>query len=484
VRTEIPCPAIDGIHRAPVPRYCDLVGGKVAGQNSEEWQPLVIQTAEDDAAKPLPRSTRFIRPWDSKGPIKLGLAAPGLNVGGAERWILDLIDATSTPPFRWEGLVVRFETEAFEPMKSRIESRVPVALGPDALRELGQRVDILIHWGVPELHAILGPDAGCRTVLTSHGACDWTRRAVADADHATGLVAVSKAAVGPYPEPEQARVRVIYNAANYVPPTKTREEMHRAWGVPPGKKVLGFLGRIAPDKYPESVPLAISKLPSEWVGVLVGLFPERLDPIVAELGLQDRIFRPGVTSEPHNALAGFDLMMQASVSEGCSLSIIEAWLASVPVIATVTGFTEEMPELIRAVPQAADAETLKAAVLADADDPEGTRARVEHAREFAETNLSPDRFRAEWRAFLAGLVKREAARPAATSAPRPSAAPAQSEITSLVRVINACPHRGPQSGGCQSCRPCALGKGKEPGRVFFHDCAACVKADPEKWPPK
>jgi glycosyltransferase involved in cell wall biosynthesis len=190
----------------------------------------------------------------------------------------------------------------------------------------------------------------------------------------------------------------------------SRDEQRAAWGVPSGRRALGFLGRVTEQKYPEAIPRALEHLPPEWVGVVVGPL-EQEAPIrraIAQCEVGNRIILAGPTDDPASALAAFDVMLAPSIFEGLPVAWVEAWLLGVPLIATAVAFTEEHPELIRSVPQSATGQELAAAILTDQADAAGTAARVELARTFAREQLGFDRFKAEWSHLLASTVGPEA----------------------------------------------------------------------------
>lgn len=354
---------------------------------------------------------RFIRPWMPGSPIRVGLATPSLCVGGAERWIFDLIRATSAEPFEWIGLAVLKPERSWPPITARAEALTRVRNGTAAIAELARDVDLLVTWGIPDVHSMLG-GAGCRTIAVSHNAaCDpWTVQSLRDSGQATSCAAVAVAAVDAFPVADRQRVRVIYNTATEVTPTVSREEQRRLWGVPAGKRLIGFLGRITEQKQPERFAMALAELVAhsdEWVGVMVGPYDGEGDKVrflelVDRLQLGPRLILPGPTDSPANALIGFDVLVMPSLYEAHSLAINEAWALGVPVVATAVAFTAEHPELIRVIPPswAFPGVTVANQILADQADPEGTAARVALAQRFMRDQLGFDRFAAEWRSLF------------------------------------------------------------------------------------
>lgn len=78
--------------------------------------------------------------------------------------------------------------------------------------------------------------------------------------------------------------------------------------------------------------------------VIVGDGPERamIESHIAELKLQDTVTLLGLRRDVPAILAGSDLLLQSSISEGIPLTVIEAMAAGVPVVATDVGGLHEM----------------------------------------------------------------------------------------------------------------------------------------------
>lgn len=354
-----------------------------------------------------------IRDWDPSGPIKVGVCTSGLQIGGADRWVLDLLAVASEPPFAVAGTGALQPNIRHPSIVERAAARGPVEWTSEGITKIAQQADVIVSWGVPNLHALL-PDPGPRTVLVAHNVTDddWTVSSLRDASQATACVACAKAACECYPESERNRCTVIYSTAPEPPRIIHRWPVRDAWGVPRDAKVFGFLGRMAAQKYPEGLAKAIKHLPPEWVGVYVGPLdgPDSASCLeqIKAVGVDDRLYFPGPTDDPYSALAAFDEMYLASKFEGHSVAMTEALMLGVPIIATRVAFTEEYPEFIREVPQLDDGRAIAAAVLADTEDPRGTADRVARARIFAMSHLSFTRFRREWRSFLASAMGPEA----------------------------------------------------------------------------
>lgn len=128
-------------------------------------------------------------------------------------------------------------------------------------------------------------------------------------------------------------VRTIYNG---VP---DRNVMPLDLGPGP---IVGSVGRLASQKGYDRLIAAMPMLPG-WRLVLVGDgdLRETLSTQAAELGVADRVDFLGWRSDPGPYLAAFDVFALPSRNEAFPLSIVEAMLTRVPVVAADVGSVAE-----------------------------------------------------------------------------------------------------------------------------------------------
>ena len=195
-----------------------------------------------------------------------------------------------------------------------------------------------------------------RRVATVHGIKKHTR-VFRRFDH---LIAVSRKAaerLTPYP------YTVIHNGVQT--PHGTGDGGRGAEGG--GISVLA-IGRLAPVK-------GFDDLITAWANVRGGLLQiagegperERLEALIRQLNLQDRVRLLGYRDDIHGLLTACDLLVIPSHREGASLVFAEALVRNRPVVATDCGLMSElMPPPLLAPPRApgALAEKINAA-LAD-----------------------------------------------------------------------------------------------------------------------
>ncbi len=178
-------------------------------------------------------------------------------------------------------------------------------------------------------------------------------------------------------------VRTIYNGVPDldVPPVDR----------PVSGPVIGSIGRLSPEKGLDVLLRALVELPGV-TAVLVGDGPDRdeLEQLALELDVADRAIFTGRVPESRAYFPVLDVYVLASRSEGLPLAVIEAMLASRPVVATDVGSVSEAivdGETGLLVPPD-DAAALAQAVRSLLDDPTRAAALGEAARARAVASFS------------------------------------------------------------------------------------------------
>ena len=147
----------------------------------------------------------------------------------------------------------------------------------------------------------------------------------------------------------ESRIEVVHNGIE-IGPVPTREDraaIRARLGVSPTILVIGTVARLDPVKDLTSLIDALALPPlvqRQTVLVVVGDGPERgrLEGLVSERGLAGRVHFLGHRDDARAWLAGFDVFANSSISEGISLTVLEAMAAGLPVVATSVGGTPEI----------------------------------------------------------------------------------------------------------------------------------------------
>ena len=141
------------------------------------------------------------------------------------------------------------------------------------------------------------------------------------------------------------RLRVVPNGIQ-LPPAATEfspaeRDRRRAalCGLPPGAKVLGFIGRLARQKRVIDLIwmlVLLENLRDDIYLLLVGDGPERdwLERFARDLNVEDRVKFVGHRSDATELLPLMDVFCLASDFEGMSNSVMEAMAVGLPVLAS------------------------------------------------------------------------------------------------------------------------------------------------------
>jgi glycosyltransferase involved in cell wall biosynthesis len=136
-------------------------------------------------------------------------------------------------------------------------------------------------------------------------------------------------------------VGVIYNGveAGLAAQPADRLRIRRQLGI-----VVGTVARLDPVKDLGTCISAIATMTTRARLVVIGDGPERisLEALAAERRIRDRVLFLGHRDDAREVLAGCDVYVNSSISEGVSLTILEAMAAGLPVVATRVGGTPEV----------------------------------------------------------------------------------------------------------------------------------------------
>jgi L-malate glycosyltransferase len=320
---------------------------------------------------------------------------------------------------------------------------VALARAPGFRPEIGRRIAQLAEKrGVDVLHChqyspfVYGWIAArwlprLKLVYTEHGRLSdappsWKRRAVNPIlSHFSGTaVAVShdlrEYMVGAWFA--RARLGVIHNGIDpgTVPSAAERAHARRALGVDNGRLVVATVARLDPVKdllsLLEAFSIVRSHIPDALL-VIVGDGPEReaIERRAALPDLAGAVRMTGFRSDVRALLPAADIYVSSSISEGVSITILEAMAAAVPVVATAVGGTPEVLALETGgtlVP-ARDPYGLARAVITLAEDAPRRRAIGAEGRRRVETAFTVDRMVAEYTRIYRRLVDPSCAESAA-----------------------------------------------------------------------
>jgi glycosyltransferase involved in cell wall biosynthesis len=293
-----------------------------------------------------------------------------LNPGGTERLVIDIVQRLHgrvrgvvcclDEPGAWANEVTAIgipvfslgRAPGFQPSLARAIARLARTEGVALLH---------CHQYSPFVYGRLAAliDRKLRVVFTEHGrlsdAGPSTKRRVANAFLGRGsgirLYAVSRelrshlVAEGLPP----SRVGVIYNGIDVhaAPRDSERRAARAALNVGDSTLVVGTAARLDPVKDLGTLVEAFDSFRRARPDALLAIFgdgpqSDALKQRVERLGLGEQVRFLGYRSDVRQLLVGVDVYVNTSLSEGVSLTILEAMAAGLPVIATRVGGTPEV----------------------------------------------------------------------------------------------------------------------------------------------
>jgi len=145
------------------------------------------------------------------------------------------------------------------------------------------------------------------------------------------------------------RVVVVHNAidnAVFQASLLPREEARRLLGLSQDAMIIGTIGRTATIKGHQFLVQAFAQLMAEFPQAYLliiggGEKEEQLQRLIQQLRLQGRVFITGAIPNAARYLKAFDVFVLPSLAEGFGLSLLEATLAEVPIVATRVGGVPE-----------------------------------------------------------------------------------------------------------------------------------------------
>jgi len=210
-------------------------------------------------------------------------------------------------------------------------------------------------------------------------------------------VAVDAVAAGPVPADRRNDITIITNAvdSDRLKPTRSRDDVRASLGLKASDVAVLFLARLSEEKRPLRAVEAARKLPDGFVLLLAGDGPQAESVAKAAYG-NPRVRLLGKRDDVGDVLSASDLSVSLSRTEGFGLSIAEAMLAGVPMVATPVGFLEHSPELARILPVDATATEWAEAIQSDWSNEQGRTERGRTAQTAISTQYGVASHVAAW----------------------------------------------------------------------------------------
>jgi glycosyltransferase involved in cell wall biosynthesis len=312
-----------------------------------------------------------------RGPLRVLLVIKCLGYGGAERLLVDMVQAGDQVQFDYEVAYVLRHYDALVP--AVVRSGTPVhALGANhngdlrwmlALRRiLLKRTFDVVHFHLPYAAALgqvvvrsLPRSKRPGVVYTEHSLWDRTPlllRVLLRASMSRGelLIAVSQASFDALPTSLRNRTKVVVHGVDLsrsdslmARRAELRTEVRNELGIAEGEALFMTVANLRPEKGYDMLLdaaqiIARGALPIRIAAVGRGPLDAGLRARHAELALGDRFQFLGQRDDVLELLAGADAYVMASHHEGLPVSLMEATSVGLPVVATAVGGVPQILE--------------------------------------------------------------------------------------------------------------------------------------------
>jgi glycosyltransferase involved in cell wall biosynthesis len=250
----------------------------------------------------------------------------------------------------------------------------PVFGGTEAVEQLADSVRILLVWGITDKDELT---RGPKRVAIHHGSLQsvWAKSVFENQlKWCEDAIAINEEVADYY------KVRYIPNVVDFEPIAKTNADTK--------EKIVSWIHRDAAEKRPELARRIARALPDGW-RMVATMGAERTDRKITAIGQ---------TAEVAKLLSHATVFLSTSDQEGFGLSMAEAMLAGVPVVASPHGLGKDS----RLVEQVTTTETQD---WIDAILRAGSKA--EFAKSYIQENFSVESVKLKWDQAIADWLKDE-----------------------------------------------------------------------------
>lgn len=135
------------------------------------------------------------------------------------------------------------------------------------------------------------------------------------------------------------RVMVVQNGLGAPNQAPDRLSARQSLGLDRLEQVVGWVGRLSPEKGADLFLQALSKSADSFRAVVIGDGSElqHLEQLARDLNVENRVQFAGFRADAAELLGAFDVLALSSRTEGTPMIILEAVSAGVPIVAFQTG---------------------------------------------------------------------------------------------------------------------------------------------------
>ena len=221
-------------------------------------------------------------------------------------------------------------------------------------------IDVIhCHQYTPWVYGVIaGLGLKCKVVFTEHGrfypdTSSWKRKLINPwlarvTDSIMAISEATKQALVAFENIPENRIGVVYNGIESpIVNSDKVETLREQLGLSPINKVLGTIARFDPIKnHPmmlKAFAEVVETIPNSTL-IIVGDGEERetITAKIKELNLESKVILTGYEPKPQHYLALMDVFLLSSLSEGTSMTLLEAMSLSKPCVVTNVGGNPEI----------------------------------------------------------------------------------------------------------------------------------------------
>mgnify|MGYP000324001281 CR=1 FL=1 len=293
-----------------------------------------------------------------------------MRIGGTEMVIKNLVEGIDAERFEVEILCLEPQLGPFG--EQLVEQGIKITnlnwtSGFDtklirAIRHYlkANQIDILhCHQYTPWVYgALAAAFLKVKVIFTEHGrfypdSSSWKRKIINPVllrftDHITAISEATKQALVEYEYIPEPKIQVIYNGIKPLEvDTGEVNNLRQKYDLPEDATIFGTVARLDPIKNQSMMIKAFADVLKDFPSAhlfIVGDGEERdkLEKLVDALSIQKNVVFTGYIAKPANYIALFDVFLLSSLSEGTSMTLLEAMSVGKPCIATDAGGNPEI----------------------------------------------------------------------------------------------------------------------------------------------
>tara|TARA_Y100000296_G_scaffold87150_1_gene130085 strand:+ start:1088 stop:2185 length:1098 start_codon:yes stop_codon:yes gene_type:complete len=198
-----------------------------------------------------------------------------------------------------------------------------------------------------------------RVVFTEHGrfypdSSSWKRKIVNPfllnfTSRVTAISQATKEALVEYEFVPKSKIEVVYNGISPLSQAHQTAAIKKDFGIPVESFVFGTVARLDPIKNQKMMLRAFAEVLKKRTNIFLvivgdGEMREELEQLTSSLNIERNVVFTGYNSTPSELIESFDVFLLSSLSEGTSMTLLEAMSLGKPCIVTDAGGNPEVIE--------------------------------------------------------------------------------------------------------------------------------------------